>query len=414
MGKITKMKPENQVKVSKKDAVKLPKNGSKKTNENPFETIFHQVETHLRTNYDLRFNTIKCEIECSPKQANEFVSVNENSLYVELRKLNVKISKDDLKSILKSDFTERYNPIKSYFDSLLSYNPEKEPDYINQFSSYVKAEDQDEFNKHHKKWLVRTVRCALDDTYYNKQAFVLVHDKQDSGKSTYCRFHCPESLNDYQAEEISTDKDGLILLAKNLLINMDELSTLNKSEINSLKSYFSKDKINVRLPYDSKNSNITRKCSFLGSTNKGEFLQDETGSVRWLCFEITAIDWNYREKVIIDNVWRQSLYLLNSGTFKYDLTVDEISTNDTRNMKFQQMTNEMELVIEYFKKPGKEEGEVVEFMMVKDMVAYLQTHSGIKVNREYLGRALTKLKFNRVRRSIEQNQVWGYEFIKIK
>ncbi len=388
------------------------KSNNQDENKIHFETVFHQVENYLTENYDLRYNLIKCEIECSVKQANEFVSVNENSLYVEMRKEGVKISKDDLKSILKSEYTERYNPIKSYFDNLNPYDPINEPDYISQFSNYVKADEQDEFNSHHKKWLVRAVRCALDDSYFNKQGFVLVHNEQNSGKTTYCRFHSPDSLSDYIAEEISTDKDGLILLAKNFLINMDELSTLHKSEINSLKSYFSKDRINIRLPYDSKNSIITRKCSFIGSTNKGEFLQDETGSVRWLCFEIHSIDWNYSKEVNIDNVWRQALYLLHSGTFKYDLTVEEIAKNETRNMKFQQQTNEMELVTQYFKLPETKEDEGCEFMQVKDMVTYLQQLAGIKVSREYLGRAMKRLKFERVQKYNGQFQVWGYNIIK--
>ena len=134
------------------------KSNSQDENKIHFETVFHQVENYLTENYDLRYNLIKCEIECSVKQANEFVSVNENSLYVEMRKEGVKISKDDLKSILKSEYTERYNPIKSYFDNLNPYDPTNEPDYISQFSNYVKADEQDEFNTHHKKWLVRAVR----------------------------------------------------------------------------------------------------------------------------------------------------------------------------------------------------------------------------------------------------------------
>jgi len=93
------------------------------------------------------------------------------------------------------------------------------------------------------------------------------------------------------------------------LINLDESSTLSKVEINSLKSLFSKDKINECLPCDRRNSILPSRCSFIGSTNQIEFLNDETGSVRWLCFVIDEIDWSYSSKVNIDMVYAQAYQL---------------------------------------------------------------------------------------------------------
>ena len=120
--------------------------------------------------------------------------------------------------------------------------------------------------------LVRTIACALLDGVFNKQAFILVHEKQNSGKSTFCRWLCPDILKNYIAENISTDKDSHIALCENLLINMDELSTLGKSEINTLKSLFSKDTIKVRRPFEKKAISVARRASFIGSTNNSEFL----------------------------------------------------------------------------------------------------------------------------------------------
>lgn len=71
--------------------------------------------------------------------------------------------------------------------------------------------------------------------------------------------------------------------------------------INHLKPYFSKDSINERLPYDRKNFVIPRITSFIGSTNMSTFLQDETGSVRWLCFVVKSINRNYKTEFNIDN-----------------------------------------------------------------------------------------------------------------
>ena len=147
--------------------------------------------------------------------------------------------------------------------------------------------------------LVRSIACALLEYVFNKQVFVLVGAGQNTGKSTFCRWLCPPFLSDYITEYINTDKDGLIVLATNFLINMDELATLSKTEINSLKSLISKDKINVRLPFARRTSVHPRRANFIGSTNNDEFLTDETGSVRWLCFEIEGT-LNFDYKIIID------------------------------------------------------------------------------------------------------------------
>ena len=159
--------------------------------------------------------------------------------------------------------------------------------------------------------------------YYNKQAFILVHSEYKADKTNFCQFLCHPALEDYIGECISDDKDSKIAIVKNFLINLDELSSQAKHEINSLKVLFSKDVIIERLPNDRKNSIIHRVASFIGSTHMAEFQTDETGSVRWLCFEIKGIDWTYKQKVDIDKVWSHAYALYKSG-FDAEMTPEEI------------------------------------------------------------------------------------------
>lgn len=228
-------------------------------------TIFHIAEDYLSSFYKFRYNKISLDIEYCKKSTHDWQSLNENSLYLEMQKKGIKISVNNLIAILKSDFVPHYNPIQEYFENLPKWDGKT--DYISNLANYVFPLDRERFNHHFKKWCVRAVKCAIIDRYFNKQAFVLVHKAQNSGKSSFCRFLCPPELSQYLAEDISNDKDARILLCKNFLINLDELSSLAKKEINTLKSYFSKDQINERLPYDRKNSILPRISSFIGSTN---------------------------------------------------------------------------------------------------------------------------------------------------
>ena len=206
-------------------------------------------------------------------------------------------------------------------------------DHIRTLASYLPAKEPEQFLYHFRKWLVRTVKGALDENYFNKQCLVLVHSEQNSGKSTWCRFLCPPALSKYFAEDMTTDKDARIQLTRNFIINLDELSVLARKEINALKAYFSKTMINERLPYDRKNSNLRRTCSFIGSTNRATFLNDETGSVRWLCFELNGkIDFAYSGEVDINKVWAQAYYLAYvDEQFNPELTLEDIVANEERN-----------------------------------------------------------------------------------
>ncbi|MBC7409715.1 MAG: virulence-associated E family protein [Arcicella sp.] len=396
-----------------KEQLSISKNSknpqSYKTKEG-LTTLFHQVKEDVEELYDLRFDNIKLDFEISLKNKNQFSILNDSNLYVELREKSIKISKSDLREILKSDFVQKINPINHYFGALGTYD-EHEPDYIEQLAGYVKVENQAEFKKNFKKHLVRTVRCGLDDSYFNKQAFVLVQSGQNTGKTTFLRFLCPPALKDYFAEDIKTDKDGLILLAKNLIINLDELSSLHKSEINTLKSYFSKSLINVRLPYASKNSNIARKCSFFGSTNLAQFLTDETGSVRWVCFSIQSIDWNYSNNIDINNVWRQAYHLYKTG-FKHELSVEEIKENELRNAQFQLISFEEELISKYLEIPNDDNIHLQEFLQASEITTYLQQCSGInKINSIQIGKILGKY-FKRDKKMKGGMQRYGYFIVK--
>ena len=322
---------------------------SKQFNKENKLSSWDVAEDFIKQKYELRYNTILNKAECRFRNSKDnFADINEDSLYRDLQKNNVSFSLNKLRSLLASDFVPSFDPFLNYFESLEQLNSDANFDYIDYLASFVKTDDDPWFRSQFKKMLVRTVACALDVNVFNKQVFILVHSKQNSGKSTFCRFLCPPALADYFTENIGTDKDSLIALANNILINMDELATLTRAEINTLKSMISRNNVNVRLPYGRRQINQPRRASFIGSTNKDEFLADETGSVRSLCFElINCIDFTYKQKVNIDLVWKQAFKLYKSD-FKYELTPAEIEHNEIRNKKYQNTLIEYDLIQQYF------------------------------------------------------------------
>jgi len=361
------------------------------------------AEQYLSKYYVIRYNVVSNKFEYKAKDDEKYKELNENNLFIRMQKDNVNLSQNNLVALLKSDFVTEYNPFLEYFESLPEWDGQK--DYIDDLCSYLKTNDRERLNRHFKKWIVRAVKTATDDYYYNKQALVLVSTKQNSGKSTFCRFLCPAKLNDYIVENIGTDKDSLVAITENFLINLDELSTAEKAEINAFKSMFSKEKVKARLTYDKRASVHVRRASFIGSTDRWEFLTDENGSVRWLCFDISEIDWNYSTQVDINKVYAQAWHLLNKMGFDYELTAEEIAENDRVNKKYQVSTVERDLIQRYFTKGSEMDSK---FFTPTEILEYLSLKTPVKLSAERIGRDMKYLGYERVVKFLNGNNRYGY------
>ena len=205
------------------------------------------------------------------------------------------------------------------------------------------------------------------------------------------------------AEDISNDKDARIQLCRNFLYNLDELAVLSKKDVNALKAFFSKTFINERLPYDRKNTTLPRICSFMGSTNMSSFLNDETGSVRWLCFELKdQIDFAYSKEIDIKKVWTQAFHLAyKDHNFNPELSIQDISENEERNKKYTSLTTEQELVAKYYEKST----DIEDFVTASDVMVVLSCLN-VRLSQVNIGKAFSGFNFQRVKHS--KRQVYGY------
>lgn len=370
-----------------------------------------QMIQFLLDKYEFVNNIILNEVYFRLKGGKVFQPVNPHTLYIQTRENGIRTTVSEINTFLSSDYIQKENPLESYFLEIEEFwSLDADGDYIDRFSDYIVVEDQERFSTQFKKWIVRCVACALQDEYFNKQALILVQDKQNSGKSTLTRFLVPDKLQNYKAENISTDKDSLIALSQNMFVIQDELATLAKTEINGQKTLMSKSSIKVRHPYDRKAKMEPRRASICGSTNRTEFLTDETGSVRWLCFIIHEINWSYKKDIDIDKVWSQAYQLYLNG-FKYEMTPEEISENEKSNALHTNFSMEMELIQKYYSPGSKEQHD--QFYTSSDIVENLvtKTDGKVKVSPVEIGKALKMLGFEQSQKRNHDNNrfpVKGY------
>jgi predicted P-loop ATPase len=354
---------------------------------------YFRLEKYLTGQFHFRLNEITGSIEFKKRLDNQWQEFNEFNIYRQLKLEGFSVNLNELIYLLKSDYVDRYNPFLTYFESLPVWTTENE-DHISKLCSHVKVRNPERFERHFKKWMVRTIKCALEDQYANKNAIILVHEKQDSGKTTFLRFLYPPALRDYMAENISFDKDSQIALIENMIINLDELATFSKVELNTLKSILSKTFVKERHPFERKAKKLPRRASFIGSTNLSEFLNDPTGNVRWIPFEITGIDWNYSKVINIDDVWAQAYALYKSG-FTCDVTAQEVKENEEENRQFTVVSLEMELLMKYYTPGTKDSHDLFRTTGEIEIGLKEATNGMVRISNNQLGKALRMLGFTR-------------------
>ena len=362
-------------------------------------TVFDKVTNYLNQKYQVRYNEIALEFEIRTENE-DWEELNINSLFIELIQSGISITLNKLEILLKSHLIGKYNPIYNYFENLPKWNCEN---HIQKLANYITTTDNQSFQKHFEKWLTRAVLCSLKKGYINKQCFVLFNTKQNSGKTSFLRFLIPNQLEKYYTEDIGIDKDGLISLCKSMIINIDELSVMSKIDVNTLKSFISKNTINARLPYDRKSSLMHRTASFCGSTNRSDFLTDETGSVRWQIFEVLEIDFNYSKEININQVWAQAYFnAFERKNYNPELTAEDIQENEKRNEKYKQVSLEQEIILTHFEKSENK----IDFLTATDIMLAMNNALGVRLNIIKIGKALTTLNYERIKHS--KRQVYGY------
>jgi predicted P-loop ATPase len=354
------------------------------------------IENYLNKKYDFKYNEILSRTFYKEKGANnEFkllINFKLNSIKRELNNSGVPSTSSDLKCLLESDYVPKYNPFTEYFESLPKWDGQI--DYIEELTRTVNTTNQVDFSWAFKKWLVSMVACAINEETTN-QAVLILTGKQGLGKTTWLRKLMPSSLMDYfySGNINPNNKDTTLLMCEKLLINMDEMASFNKKQIESFKEMITKNMISERRAYAHYTENYTRRASFVGSSNHNELLMDVTGNRRFLCFEANEID--FKHNVNMDLVYSQVMYLIAEGEFKFHFEKEDIERLEENNKMYVQSNEEMDWIEELFS--FAEDGNEVLYMNATEIVAYIKRMKGVnnRINVQDIGKIMTSKGFLR-------------------
>lgn len=355
------------------------------------------VKKFLNDNFEFRYNTITNDTEFknyNDKHYKIMVDREFNNIYLMLRSQGSKIGQATLRTIFNSDFIPSYCPFHYYFENLKFYD---DKDYINELASTVSTKDQKFFVKVLKKWLVAMVNALLNDDEYNENLLIFV-GKQGCGKTRWFNKLIPSALSNYYSSAPTNlaDKDAAILMNESMLILLDELESFRRYGMTFMKAMTSKNKMKIRKPYARTPEILINHASYAGAVNDQEFLNDDTGTRRFLCVEVDNAD--FKHEVDMDKVFAQVYHLLKSG-FKYWFDSEEIKEINLNNEKFLYKSPVEEYILRFFEEPKLNDNRYVYSMTSTEILDYLTEHSRASLNQvtaQKIGTAMKKIGIKKV------------------
>ena len=146
---------------------------------------------------------------------------------------------------------------------------------------------------------------------------LVLEGAQGVGKSSAARILAGAAYFSDNLPSLNT-KDASDHIRGNWIIELGELSAMQKSEIESTKAFISRQEEKFRPAYRRKEIVYKRRCVFIGTTNQDTYLRDETGNRRFWPVAVGKIKLEALKRDR-DLLWAEALHRYRTGE-KWHLT----------------------------------------------------------------------------------------------
>lgn len=232
-------------------------------------------------------------------------------------------------AVTKAAADNAFHPLQDYLKGLPEWDGIPRVDTL--LIDLLGAKDSPYVRAVTRKMLVAAVGRALVPGIKYDYMTVLV-GPQGCGKSTFCRWIGGEWFND--SIFVIGSKDAYEQLRCSWIVEMGELASARRTEIEALKNFISSQADTYRASYDRYAKTVRRSCIFVGTTNSDLFLRDATGSRRFWPVTVTGagrenvdkMTEDLRQQVLAEamHVWKEGkepLYLEDDQIAAYAISV---------------------------------------------------------------------------------------------
>lgn len=108
-------------------------------------------------------------------------------------------------------------------------------------------------------------------------------------------------------------KDAIINLAGLWLVELSELASLRRTDIERVKDFISRPIDKYRPPYGRVDVTIQRQCVFIGTTNQDAPLPGDEGNTRFLPVRVEGISLDALAPAVVDQLWAEGMRLYADG-----------------------------------------------------------------------------------------------------
>ena len=193
------------------------------------------------------------------------------------------------------------------------------------FIDYLGCEDNVYTREISEKSLVAAVRRAIYGGIKWDNMPILI-GPQGVGKSTFLKILGMEWYNDSLVNV--EGKDACELIQGSWILEMGELSSLRKSEMNLVKNFLSRTDDIFRASYGRRAQKYPRRCAFFGTANDTNFLRDETGNRRF--WPIDCFVFKPKKSIFddlddeLDQIWAEACELAKDKTYSLVLSKEAL------------------------------------------------------------------------------------------
>ena len=293
-----------------------------------------------------------------------------------------------------SDYAKDYDPFREYLERLPPWDGD---DYILGMAAGVTVaggfEEWQVFLECLRKWLVAMVASWVNPEVVNQMVLVFI-GRQGIYKTTWMNHLLPPGLRSYYCTQTGVgrnDKDTELALSQYGLICCEELDAMKDQAMNAMKRAITLNYTNVRGAYQRHAERRPHIASFCGTGNNEKFLNDPTGTRRWLAFKVEYLESPLKTPFNYEGIYAQAYYLYKQG-FQYWFEDSEATSQ--RNSRFQVANLERQLVYRHFLKP--KESEPCEFVDVATALQYFAPSVASKIRKEAVDQAFMDLGFQPV------------------
>ena len=218
---------------------------------------------------------------------------------------------DVAEAMLAAALENSIDPVRLYLEGL-SWDGVKRIDKL--LIDYAGAKDTDFNRKVGKLWMISAV-ARIYDPGCKADCALILESPQGIGKSTFLEtlaskewFH--DGLPDLHS------KDAAAGLRGKWIIELPELSAMRRSDVEAVKAFLSRTTERFRPAYARTEVIEPRRCVFAGTTNRSDYLVDDTGGRRFWPVPVSNINISNLQRDR-DQLWAEAVFCFKQPEAKW-------------------------------------------------------------------------------------------------